>query len=124
MHFHPDRPEHLFTCSTSGEIWHWNTSSMSRSAHLGTVPSGIYENTACLFYVDFGSKLCQKLLLFSEFPRDENLWLNSDVAKHRLEVFTLMPQLHKPINSLDVNRNRIVCGCDNEAVYVFKNVKL
>jgi nuclear pore complex protein Nup43 len=64
------------------------------------------------------------LILLSEFPRDENLWLNSDVAKHRLEVFTLMPQLHKPINSLDVNRNRIVCGCDNEAVYVFKNVKL
>lgn len=98
LQFHPDRPEHLFTCSTSGEIWHWNTSSMSRSAHLGTMPS--------------------------EFPRDENLWLNSDVAKHRLEVFTLMPQLHKPINSLDVSKNRVVCGCDNEAVYVFKNVVL
>lgn len=98
LQFHPDRPEHLFTCSTSGEIWHWNTSSMSRSAHLGTMPA--------------------------EFPRDENLWLNSDVAKHRLEVFTLMPQLHKPINSLDVSRNRIVCGCDNEAVYVFKNIML
>lgn len=97
LQFHPDRPEHLFTCSTSGEVWHWNTSSMSRSAHLGTS---------------------------AEFSRDKNIWLNSDVAKHHLEVFTLMPQLHKPINSLDVNRSRVVCGCDNEAVYVFKNVVL
>jgi nuclear pore complex protein Nup43 len=62
--------------------------------------------------------------LLSEFSRDENPWLNTDVAKHRLEVFTLMPQLHKPVNSLDVNRNRMVCGCDNEAVYVFQNVVL
>jgi hypothetical protein len=84
----------------------------------------ILENTFCLFCVDFGSQLCYKLILLSEFPRDENLWLNSDAAKHRLEVFTLMPQLHKPINSLDINSNRIVCGCDNEAVYVFNNVKL
>lgn len=67
---------------------------------------------------------CHKAPLLSDFPRDENPWLNSDVAKHRLEVFTLMPQLHKPVNSLDVNMNRIVCGCDNEAVYVFKNVVL
>jgi nuclear pore complex protein Nup43 len=59
-----------------------------------------------------------------EFSRDKNIWLNSDVAKHHLEVFTLMPQLHKPVNSLDVNRSRVVCGCDNEAIYVFKNVVL
>ncbi|XP_069668662.1 nucleoporin Nup43 isoform X2 [Periplaneta americana] len=98
LHFHPDRPEHLFTCSMSGEVWHWNTSSMSRPARLGTT--------------------------LPEFSGDENPWLNSDAAKHRLEVFTLMPQLHKPVNSLDVNKNRVVCGCDNEAVYVLKNIVL
>ena len=86
LQFHPDRPEHVFSCSSSGEVWHWDTSSMSRS--------------------------------------DENPWLSTDAAKHRLEVFTLMPQLHKPINSLDVNKNKVVCGCDNEAVYVFKDVML
>lgn len=86
LQFHPERPEHVFTCSASGEVWHWDTSSMSRS--------------------------------------DENPWLSTDAAKHRLEVFTLMPQLHKPINSLDINRNKVVCGCDNEAVYVFKGVML
>ena len=74
--------------------------------------------------VQFSSISFHAVLLLSEFSRDKNIWLNSDVAKHHLEVFTLMPQLHKPINSLDVNRSRVVCGCDNEAVYVFKNVVL
>jgi len=74
--------------------------------------------------VQFSSISFHGVLFLSEFSRDKNIWLNSDVAKHHLEVFTLMPQLHKPINSLDVNRNRVVCGCDNEAVYVFKNVVL
>ncbi|PSN43436.1 Nucleoporin Nup43 [Blattella germanica] len=86
LQFHPERPEHVFTCSTSGEVWHWDTSSMSRT--------------------------------------DENPWLSTDASKHRLEVFTLMPPLHKPVNSLDINKNKVVCGCDNEAVYVFKNVML
>lgn len=25
MVFHPLHPEHLFTCSSSGQLWHWNT---------------------------------------------------------------------------------------------------
>lgn len=28
--FHPDRPENLFTCSTSGELWHWNNAQHSK----------------------------------------------------------------------------------------------
>lgn len=29
--FHRDRPENLFTCSTSGELWHWNNASQSKT---------------------------------------------------------------------------------------------
>lgn len=39
-----------------------------------------------------------------------------------MEIFSLMPLLHKPVNSLDVNRSRLVCGCDNEAIYIIKNL--
>lgn len=28
--FHPDRPENLFTCSMSGELWHWNNAQNSK----------------------------------------------------------------------------------------------
>lgn len=32
LQFHPERPEHLFTCSINGEIWHWKTSVTRSSA--------------------------------------------------------------------------------------------
>ena len=41
-----------------------------------------------------------------------------------MEIFSLMPTVHKPINSLDVNRNRLICGCDNEAIYIIKNLPI
>lgn len=45
-------------------------------------------------------------------------------ARNNLEVATIMPKLHKPINSLDVSANRLVCGCDNEAVYIVNDINL
>nr|CAD7576609.1 unnamed protein product [Timema californicum] len=97
LHFHPERPEHLFTCSLSGEFWHWNTTSMVRSSQVSSI---------------------------SDLTIEENPWLSSESAKHRLEVTSLMPQLHKPINSFDVNKTRAVCGCDNEAVYMFTRLNV
>lgn len=62
---------------------------------------------------------------FSDFGgSEENSWLSSDAAKHRMEIFSLMPTICKPINSLDVNRTRLLCGSDNEAVYLIKNLSL
>lgn len=55
---------------------------------------------------------------------DTNVWLAPDNVKNKLEVFTLMPTLGKPINTLDLNRNRVICGCDNEAIYLINNVTL
>ncbi|KAJ3634208.1 hypothetical protein MTP99_011112 [Tenebrio molitor] len=54
----------------------------------------------------------------------ENVWLASETIKNKLDVFTLMPKLHKPINSLDVNRNKVICGCDNEAIYLINGVNI
>lgn len=28
--FHQDRPDNLFTCSVSGELWHWNNAQSSK----------------------------------------------------------------------------------------------
>ncbi|XP_075223788.1 nucleoporin 43 [Lycorma delicatula] len=99
LQFHPDRPEHVFTCSVSGEVWHWNTASVTRSSAISS-----------------GSDL--------SLLAEENPWLSSDAAKHRMEVFSLMPVISQPINSLDVNHTRLICGCDNEAVYVIRNLVL
>ncbi|XP_023012732.2 nucleoporin 43 [Leptinotarsa decemlineata] len=53
---------------------------------------------------------------------ETNVWLAPDNVKNKLEVFTLMPTLGKPINSLDLNRRRVLCGCDNEAIYLINGV--
>lgn len=53
-----------------------------------------------------------------------NVWLAPDNVKNKLEVFTLMPTLGKPVNSLDLNRNKVICGCDNEAIYLINGITL
>ncbi|KAG8245999.1 Nucleoporin Nup43 [Homalodisca vitripennis] len=97
LQFHPDRPEHLFTCSNSGELWHWNTTSFTKYSAINTLSNRSLE---------------------------ENPWLSNDAVKHRIEVSQLMPPLHLPVNSLDLNRSRLVCGSDTEAVYVIKNLPI
>lgn len=100
MIFHPDRPDHLFSCSSNGESWHWDTSSVSRSGRPG-----------------------QNMSWTGIDPlQNENPWLNTDAVKHRLNVVPLMPTLHKGVNSVDVNKDKVVVGCDNEAVYVISDV--
>ncbi|KAJ8919107.1 hypothetical protein NQ315_012092 [Exocentrus adspersus] len=93
IQFHPDHPDQLFSCSTSGELWHWSTKSKN------LLSAGL-ENA------------------------DSNVWLAPDNVKDKLEVFTLMPILAKPINTLDINTNKVICGCDNEAIYLINNVML
>ncbi|GJQ68893.1 hypothetical protein Trydic_g6087 [Trypoxylus dichotomus] len=66
----------------------------------------------------------QNKLLLDEDNVDQNLWIMGDSIKNKLEVYTLMPTLHKPINSLDLNRNRVLCGCDSEAIYLINNVNI
>lgn len=97
IQFHPDHPERLFTCSANGEIWHWNTASMSKQITNTVSAMSLNESTI-------------------------NPWLMSDEAKSNLEVTSLMADLHKSINSLDCNKNKVICGCDNEAIYIINNV--
>lgn len=54
--------------------------------------------------------------------QNENPWLNTDAVKHRLHLVSLVPTLHKGINSVDVNKDKAVIGCDNEAIYVITDV--
>lgn len=95
MQFHPNNPDHLFTCSNSGELWHWSTINQSKHS---------------------------KLLSMETEPT--NPWFCNENIKNKLEVFNLMPKLHKPVNSLNLQRNKLICGCDNEAVYLVNNISI
>ncbi|KAK2575703.1 hypothetical protein KPH14_012093 [Odynerus spinipes] len=88
--FHPDRPENLFTCSTSGELWHWNNAQNS------------------------------KLRLDST----DTHWLNTIGTNSNVNVTSLCCVMHKPINSIDIDKTTLLFGCDNEAMYIVKNVAI
>jgi nuclear pore complex protein Nup43 len=106
--FHPTSPDHLFTCSLDGSVWHWDGSSLSEPIIQGPKhKGGGKENEEPKWNSGVG-----------------NPWLMCDAAKHRLDIYTLIPSSHLPVNSLDVSGNTLLCGSDNEAIYMVKHLKV
>lgn len=94
MQFHPDHPDVLCSASTSGELWLWRT---SRTNTINALLGGDAE---------------------------ENPWCLSEGSKSKLETFWMIPRVHKPINCLDLDRNKALCGCDNEAIYLVNDINV
>lgn len=52
-----------------------------------------------------------------------NPWLNGERAKKNVQITTVMGGLRKAVTSIDCSkRSRLVCSCNNEAVYIIDNV--
>lgn len=49
-------------------------------------------------------------------------WLNTIGTNGKVNVTSLCAAMHKPINSIDINRSTLLFGCDNEAMYIVRNV--
>ncbi|KAG1681791.1 Nucleoporin Nup43 [Nymphon striatum] len=118
--FHPTSPDNLFTCSLDGSVWHWNGSSLKlKSATLpGVKIPGKLHNHIML---EMKNTNTYSYLYFLE-TKNECVWLNCDATKHRLDITSLLPHSYKPINCLDVNNDRILCGSDSEVVYIIDNI--
>ena len=66
VQFHAQQPHHMFSCSESGEVWHWDGSAVSRSNFGNQGGSGSSNNpTQCL-------------------------WFNNEAVKHRVETASLL----------------------------------
>uniref|UniRef100_A0A2D4N4X9 Uncharacterized protein n=3 Tax=Micrurus TaxID=8634 RepID=A0A2D4N4X9_9SAUR len=107
VHFHPSNPDHLFTCSEDGSLWHWDASSdvTERKSFLHT--SG--RNTSFLPH----SMANQSII---------SAWLNNDPTKDRIEITNLSSNSTLSINSLDVLGSLLVYGTDTESIYVKKDL--
>lgn len=99
--FHPINPDHLFTCSQEGSVWHWD------ATFLKSAPTG--------------SKVGKTTETSGEV---QNPWLNCNASKHRLEITSLLKYSTLPINSVDIMNNVLLCGSDNEAVYIIHGFNL
>lgn len=58
------------------------------------------------------------------YPTDstDTHWLNTISATGKVNVTSLYAAMHKPINSIDIDRSMLLFGCDNEAMYIVRNV--
>ncbi|CAH2250829.1 nucleoporin Nup43 [Pelobates cultripes] len=99
IHFHPSKPDHLFTCSEDGSLWHWDASTeiIEKPSFLGG------RNT---------SHMSRSTITPS------NTWLSSDPTKSHLEITDLLPNSTLSVNSLDVLGEFLVCGTDAENICV------
>ncbi|OXU27468.1 hypothetical protein TSAR_011206 [Trichomalopsis sarcophagae] len=74
--FHRDRPDNLFTCSISGEVWHWNNTQQSKL----------------------------------KLDATDTHWLNTIASKGKLQVNSICTPLHKPVNSIDIDKTTLLFG--------------
>ena len=106
IQFHEQQPEHMFSCSQNGDVWHWNGSNISgkifNELNFGNQMTHNHSNSAIL---DTASQ-----------------WLNSEAVKNRVETQSMMAQQALPVNSIDVIGNTMLIGGDNEAMYLIPNI--
>ncbi|EDO33534.1 predicted protein [Nematostella vectensis] len=100
--FHPQKADHLFTCSEDGSVWQWDGTSMSAPSGHSTL-HGITSNT---------------LNLTSAADTSVSPWLSVDATKHRMETYSLLADNRLSINCLDIESRHLLCGSDCEAIFV------
>uniref|UniRef100_G1RZD6 Nucleoporin 43 n=1 Tax=Nomascus leucogenys TaxID=61853 RepID=G1RZD6_NOMLE len=112
VHFHPSNPDHLFTCSEDGSLWHWDASTdvpeKSSLFHQGGRSSTFLSHS-----ISNQANVHQSAI---------SSWLSTDPAKDRIEITSLLPSRSLSVNSLDVLGPCLVCGTDAEAIYVTRHL--
>jgi len=96
VHFHEQQPDHMFTCSQSGDVWHWNGSSVSR-----TTTSGVFSTNSV-----------------------QNIWLNSELVKNRVDTKPMMAKQNLPVNSMSIHGSSVLVAGDSEAIFVIPEIGL
>ncbi|NXU51629.1 NUP43 protein, partial [Turnix velox] len=107
VHFHPSNPDHLFTCSEDGSLWHWDMS-MDVSEKTSFLHQG-GRNTNYLPHNSINQSVA-------------STWLSSNPTKDRMEITNLIPNQTLSVNSLDILGPCLVYGTDAEAVYVNRHL--
>ncbi|KFW76951.1 Nucleoporin Nup43, partial [Manacus vitellinus] len=103
VHFHPSNPDHLFTCSEDGSLWHWDS-----STNVSEKPSFLHQGGRSTTYLSHNT-INQSVV---------SAWLSNDPTKDRMEITNLIPNQTLSVNSLDVLGPCLVYGTDAEAIYV------
>lgn len=95
VHFHDQQPDHLFSCSQNGDVWHWNASQV-----------GMFRNPA------------------ASVAENNCVWLNSELVKNRVDTKPLMAKQSLPVNSMSIQGSSVLVAGDSEAIFVIGDIGL
>ncbi|KAK3747753.1 hypothetical protein QZH41_008783 [Actinostola sp. cb2023] len=104
--FHPQKPNHLFSCSEDGSLWQWDGTSMAATSFA---PNQSFKPTLPTAHLTNGIDTPGSVV---------SPWLSVDATKHRMETYSLLSENRLSINSLDIESQHLLCGCDCEAIFV------
>ncbi|XP_072021961.1 nucleoporin Nup43-like isoform X1 [Amphiura filiformis] len=107
--FHPGNPDNLFTCSEDGMVLHWDGTGGQTAASAATG-------------VGVGGGFGLGGLPNKPSNADHiSPWLSTDPSRP-IDTNEVLPANTMPVNSLDVDGDRLVCGTDGEAIFVASNI--
>ena len=103
VHFHRHQPDHMFSCDSSGEVWHWNGSNAATANRIG--PSYFSQNSTT-----------------TQSSTSNCIWLNSEMVKTRVDTKAIMPKQPLPVNSISVSGSSVLVAGDSEAIFIIPNI--
>lgn len=125
---HPTQPHIILAGSESGSLAVWDLrmnefpTSLLSAHSSGVTEMQFHPENPNKFITcslsgdvwDWNMESLTKKSADSYLPLDDKATLN---------VNSLMPSLHKAVNSIHCDKGRVLCGADNEAIYLIKNLK-
>jgi len=121
--FHPNHPDHLFTCSDEGKVLHWDAGSAGASeGKRGDKNKSLFNASTA----SRGGPL--SVGGGGGGGGSQSPWISSgslNDKKSNVVTSSLLPSyFNMPVNSVDVESDILLCGTDAEAVFAIRNLNI
>lgn len=130
MAYHPTQRHIIMAGDDTGAITVWdlrqNTHPLNvMRQHQDAISEIVFhQDRPDQFFSCGGGDVFQWTSLKQPSLSTNGLWylLAGDFNKY--DIYRLMPELPVPVNSIDLSRDKMLCGADNEAMYLIENVNV
>ena len=120
--FHPNHPDHLFTCSDEGKVLHWDAGS------AGASEGKRGDKNKSLFNASTASRGGPLSVGGGGGGGSQSPWISTgslNDKKSNVVTSSLLPSyFNMPVNSVDVESDILLCGTDAEAVFAIRNLNI
>lgn len=121
--FHPNHPDHLFTCSDEGKVLHWD------AGRAGSAEGKRADkNNKSLFNASTTSRGGPLSVGGGGGGGAQSPWISTgslNDKKSNVVTSSLLPSyFNMPVNSVDVESDILLCGTDAEAVFTIRNLNI